>query len=47
MELVVGGVEAGAAGEEEKELGGGVGVVGGFGDVDVDAVELGYFLFMG
>jgi hypothetical protein len=43
LELVVGGLVACAACEEQHELRGRVWVVGGFGDVAVYATELGKF----
>lgn len=46
LQLVVGAVDACAAGEEEEQFGGRVGIVGGFGDVDVDVVEFCDFLLL-
>jgi len=44
LELVVGAVDAGAAGEEEEELAWLGGVGGGLGEVDFDVGDAGYFL---
>lgn len=44
LELVVGAMDASAAGEEEQELAGRVWVVGGLCHIGVDVVEFGHFL---